>query len=138
MNSFFHNIFQFFFLFGYLVLYVVSIIILKPFRIHRHRPKSTIAIKVSYLIFLAVFLIFTYLLLFGKKELSEEDLPYDTLFNVHFLLFLSSTIIPNVGIMIRRHIRRKRIQYNMIFISVNLIYAAYLFFLIVSKKWALL
>jgi hypothetical protein len=138
MDSFFHNIFQIFFLFGYLILYVVSIIILKPFRIHRHRPKSTIAIKVSYLAFLAVFLVFTYLLLFGKKELSEEDMPYDTLFNIHFLLFLSSTIVPNVGIMLRRSIRKKRIGFNLIFIAVNLLYTAYLLFLIISKKWALL
>lgn len=138
MDSFFHNIFQIFFLFGYLVLYVVSIILLKPFRVHRHRPKSTIAIKISYLVFLAVFLVFTYLLLFGKKVLSEDDMPYDSLFNIHFLLFLSSTIIPNVGIMIRRSIKRKRIVFNLAFISINLIYAGYLLFLIVSKKWALL
>jgi hypothetical protein len=138
MDSFFHNVFQIFFLFGYLVLYVVSVIILKPFRIHRHRPKSTIAIKISYLLFLAVFLVFTYLLLFGKKKLSDEDMPYDTLFNIHFLIFLSSTIVPNIGIMIRRGIKRRRIRFNLIFISINLIYAAYLLYLIISEKWALL
>jgi drug/metabolite transporter (DMT)-like permease len=138
MDSFFHNIFQIFFLLGYLVLYVVSFILLKPFRVHRHRPKSTIAIKLSYLLFLAVFLVFTYLLLFGKKELSEDDMPYDTLFNIHFLLFLSSIIVPNVGIMLRRTIKRKRVGFNVIFISVNLIYTTYLLYLIFSKTWALL
>jgi hypothetical protein len=138
MNSFFHNIFHVFFLFGYLVLYVVSIIILKPFRVHRHRPKSTISLKISYLIFLAVFLLFTYLLLFGKKELDEEDMPYDTLFNIHFLLFLSSTIIPNIGIMLRRGIRKKRLQYNLFFSGVNLAYILYLLYCIISEKWALL
>lgn len=138
MDSFFHNVFQFFFLFGYVVLYVISIIILKPFRVHHHRPKSTIVLKVSYLLFLAVFLIFTYLLLFGKKVLSEEDIPYDTLFNIHFLLFLTSTIIPNIGIMIRRSIRKKRMEYNLLFIFINLLYTAYLLYLIISEKWALL
>jgi hypothetical protein len=138
MDSFFHNIFHIFFLFGYLVLYVVSVILLKPFRLHKHRPKSTIALKLSYLMFLLVFLIFTYLLLFGKKELSDDELPYDTLFNIHFLIFLSSTIIPNIGVMLRRSIRRKRIQFNLIFIGINLIYALYLLFLIISRKWALL
>jgi hypothetical protein len=138
MDSFFHNIFHIFFLFGYLVLYVVSVILLKPFRLHKHRPKSTITLKLSYLMFLLVFLIFTYLLLFGKKELSDDELPYDTLFNIHFLIFLSSTIIPNIGIMLRRSFRRRRIQFNVIYISINLTYTLYLLFLIISRKWALL
>jgi hypothetical protein len=138
MDNFFHNVFHLFFLIGYLVLYVVSVIILKPFRIHRHRPKSTISLKLSYLVFLAVFLVFTYLLLFGEKVLDEEDLPYDTLFNIHFLLFLSSTIIPNMGIMIRRSIRSKRILYNIILTAINLIYISYLLYCIITKKWALL
>jgi len=138
MDNFFQNVFHLFFLIGYLVLFVVSIIILKPFRVHHHRPKSTISLKISYLIFLAVFLLFTYLLLFGKKELDEEDMPYDTLFNIHFLVFLSSTIIPNLGVMIRRSIRKKRLQFNLLFTSINLIYIFYLVFCIITKKWALL
>ncbi|MBN2486209.1 MAG: hypothetical protein JXB34_09570 [Bacteroidales bacterium] len=137
MNSF-QNIFHLFFIIGYLVLFIVSIIILKPFRIHRHRPKSTIAIKLSYLAFLAVFLTFTYLLLFGKKKLPEGDTPYDTLFNIHFLLFLSSIVLPNIGIMLRRKFRKNRVAFNLIFTSINLIYALYLICLILSKKWALL
>ena len=88
MGGFFHGIFQFFFLVGYIILFIVSIIILRPFRVHKRRRVSTMAIKISYLIFLALFLIFTYMLLFGKKVISENDQPYDTIFNVYFLIFL--------------------------------------------------
>lgn len=138
MGVFFQNVFQVFFIIGYLVLYVISIIILKPFRIHKRRPISTISLKVSFLIFLVLFLVFTYLLLFGEKQLTEEDIPFDTLFNIHFLLFLSSTIVPNLGVMLRRSIKKKRVQYNVIFTGVNIIYIAYMFYAILSHKWALL
>lgn len=138
MGNFFHSVFEVFFLIGYLVLFVISIIIIKPLRIHRKRPISTVSLKLTYLVFLFLFLTFTYLLLFGAKELEEGDMPYDTLFNIHFLIFLSSTIVPNLGIMIRRSIKKKRVEYNILFISVNLIYTTYLIFAIFSKKWALL
>lgn len=138
MDNFFQGFFQVFFLVGYLVVFVVSIIILKPFRMHRHRPKSTIAIKLSYLIYLVFFLMFTFLLLFGEKELSEDDIPYDTLFNKHFIIFMTSTIIPNLGIMLRRQFRKKRLEYNMVFTLINLAYSFYLLYAISSQKWALM
>ncbi len=138
MGGFFHGIFQFFFLVGYIILYIVSIIILRPFRIHKRRRGSTISIKVSYLIFLALFLAFTYMLLFGDKVIDENDQPYDSIFNIYFLIFLSATIVPNVGIMIRRRIKKNRVEYNIMFTLVNLLYALYLLFLIASGQWALL
>lgn len=138
MGTIFHNGFQLFFMMGYLILLVISIIILRPFRVHKKRPVSTISLKFSYLVFLLLFLSFTYLLLFGEKELNEEQIPYDTLFNRHFLFFLSSTIIPNVGIMLRKQIKRKRVIYNIAFTLVNLIYAAYLLWATLTGKWALL
>ncbi len=138
MNNFFHNIFQFFFLIGYIVLYIVSIIILRPFRLHRKRKRSTITLKISYLIYLLFFLCFSYLLLFGNKELYENEEPYNTLFNIHFLLFLTSAVIPNLGIMIRKRIKRNRVEFNISFTIVNIIYIAYLIFLCVSRQWALM
>jgi hypothetical protein len=138
MGGFFHGIFQFFFLVGYIILFIVSIIILRPFRVHKRRRGSTIALKISYLIFLAHFLIFTYMLLFGIKIIDENDQPYDTIFNIYFLIFLSATIVPNIGIMLRRRIKKNRMEYNVLFTSINLIYAMYLLFLIVSGQWALL
>jgi hypothetical protein len=138
MGNFFHGIFQTFFLIGYCILYIVTIIILNPLRHHKRRRKSTIFLKISYLLYLASFLVFTYLLLFGKKELGKADKPYDTLFNVHFLFFLTSTVIPNIGIMIRRRVTKKRIEYNIMVALINLLYFFYLAFLCVSHKWALM
>ena len=138
MGGFFHGIFQFFFLVGYIILFIVSIIILRPFRIHKRRRGSTISLKISYLIFLALFLAFTYMLLFGDKVKDENDQPYDSIFNIYFLIFLTATIVPNIGIMIRRRIKKNRVEYNILFTVVNLLYALYLLFLIVSGQWALL
>ena len=138
MGGFFHSVFQVFFLIGYVLIFVVTIIILRPFRIHRRRMKSTIVLKISYLLYQASFLIFTYLLLFGNKELAEDEQPYDTLFNVHFMLFLTATIIPNLGIMIRKRIKRNRIEYNITVALINILYFIYLLFLCFSRKWALM
>lgn len=139
IGEFFHNIFQFFFLIGYVILFIVSIIILRPFRVHKRRRISTMSIKLSYLIFLACFLIFTYMLLFGPKTTENTDTTGDPFFfNPYFLIFLSSTIIPNIGIMIRRRIKKKRVQYNLGLTLVNLLYASYLIFLISTEKWALM
>ena len=138
MGGFFHGIFQFFFLIGYIILFIVSIIILRPFRIHKRRRISTISLKISYLIFLALFLIFTYMLLFGEKVIEENEQPYDSIFNIYFLIFLTATIVPNIGIMIRRRIKKNRTEYNIMFTLVNLLYGLYLLFLIASGQWALL
>ena len=138
MGNFFHGVFQTFFLIGYVVLFIVTILILQPFKYHRRRLKSTILLKMTYLLYLASFLTFTYLLLFGKKEISDSEQPYDTLFNIHFLFFLTSTIVPNIGIMIRRKIRKSRVDYNILVSVINLIYFFYLVYLCVSHKWALM
>jgi hypothetical protein len=138
MGNFFHGVFQTFFLIGYVVLFVVTILILQPFRYHRRRMKSTILLKVSYLLYLASFLAFTYLLLFGKKEIADTEKPYDTLFNIHFLFFLTSTIVPNIGIMIRRKIKKNRVDYNLLVSVINLLYFFYLLYLCFSHKWALM
>ncbi|MBN1157742.1 MAG: hypothetical protein JXA61_00025 [Bacteroidales bacterium] len=138
MGTFFQGVFQTFFLIGYVILFIVTILILRPFRYHKRRIKSTIALKISYLLYLFSFLVFTYLLLFGEKIISEEEQPYDTLFNIHFIFFLTSTIIPNVGIMIRRKIRKKRVEHNILFTLINVLYFIYLMYLSFSHKWALM
>jgi hypothetical protein len=138
MGGFFHSVFQVFFLIGYILIFIVTIIILRPFRIHRRRIKSTIALKLSYLLYQVSFLIFTYLLLFGNKELAENEQPYGTLFNVHFLIFLTATILPNLGIMIRKGIKRNRVEYNISVTVINILYFTYLLYLCISRKWALM
>lgn len=138
MGNFFHGVFQTFFLIGYVVLFIVTILILRPFRFHKRRQKSTVFLKMSYLLYLASFLTFTYLLLFGKKEVADTEQPFETLFNIHFLFFLTSTLIPNIGIMIRRRIKKNRVEYNILVAIIILLYFFYLSYLCVSHKWALM
>jgi len=138
MGNFFHGVFQTFFLIGYVILFVVTILILRPFRYHKRRQKSTIFLKISYLLYLASFLAFTYLLLFGKKEITESEQPYETLFNIHFLFFLTSTIVPNIGIMIRRKIKKNRVEFNILAAIIILLYFFYLSYLCFLHKWALM
>jgi cytochrome c biogenesis factor len=138
MSAFFHNMFQSFFLLGYISLYVISIAILRPFRPHRFRKKSTVAIKISYLIYLAIFLSFTYLVLFGNNTETKGLEPGEHFFNDHFVLFLSATIVPNIGITIRRKVQKNRTQFNILFTLLNTLFIMYLSFLMVSKQWVLL
>ena len=127
---------HFIFITAFLLVYVVAIIILKPLRIHRKRPASTIVLKTTYLIYLAAFLLLAYLVLFSTitaeptNEAAEERiLTAFTIFSV-FAFF-----IPNVGIMIRRSVRSWRVLYNYLFSGINLLIAGGLIYYIVDISW---
>ncbi len=134
MESFFQSVSQVFFLIGYILLFLISIIILRPLRLHRKRKKSTIALKISYILYLGVFLCFTYLLIFGDKVIHEDEILYYSIFNIHFLLFLSAAIAPTIGIVIRKKIKKKRIEYNIMFTLINTFYFIYLLYLCFSRQ----
>jgi uncharacterized membrane protein YidH (DUF202 family) len=124
------------FILSFFLFYVITVIFLKPFRIHRKRKYSTIALKVSYLLYLAVFLLFLYLLIFVEKdETVSFSTKSEVIFNPFFLLFLVSAIIPNVGIMIRRQIKKKRFEYNVFASVANILFFAYLLILIVVQEY---
>jgi len=71
MNNFFQFLLHFIFIATFLFVYIIAIIILKPFRLHRKRKFSTITLKLSYLIYLAFFLGFVYLVLFAYAFFLE-------------------------------------------------------------------
>lgn len=117
------------FIAAFLFIYLVAIILLKPMRFHVKRKYSTSSLKFSYLMYLAIFLIFSYLFMFyntGILYLEDPDNPRTL---THFCLLMLVFIIPNVGILIRRKIK-KRSGYNIFFTVMNLICGAYLWFLI--------
>ena len=127
---------HFIFIVSFLLVYVIAIIILKPFRKHRKRPISTIVLKSSYLIYLAAFIVLAYLVLFftithePSEEASEERIL--TVFTV-FCLF--AFFIPNVGIMIRRSVDTWRVTYNYLFSGINLLMATGLIYYIFNITW---
>jgi len=120
----------------FIFLFVVSIIILRPFRIHRKRTVSTIALKVSYLIYLLTFLILAYLVLFysGARSESEEPISKDP-YLLYYVAVILAFFIPNLGIMMRRKFDKLRNQYNYIFTGINLFTVLILAFIIYTMPW---
>ncbi len=127
---------HFIFIAAFLLVYVIAIIILKPFRVHRKRPVSTIALKTSYLIYLAAFMLLAYLVLFFSisSEPTEEAIE-EKILNVFTIFSVFAFFIPNVGIMIRRSIKTWRITYNYLFTAINLIIAGGLIYYITDIPW---
>ena len=127
---------HFIFIAAFLLVYVIAIIILKPFRMHRKRPVSTITIKTSYLVYLAAFMLLAYLVLFFSitSEPTEEATD-EKILNVFTIFSVFAFFIPNVGIMIRRSVKTWRVTYNYIFTAINLIIAGGLIYYIFDIPW---
>lgn len=127
---------HFIFIAAFLLIYIIAIIILKPFRIHRKRAVSTIFIKVSYLIYLACFLLMAYLILFflpaaePAKELDEERI-----LNSLTVFSILAFFIPNIGIMIRRRILSWRVAYNYLISGFNIVISMGLIWFILDLPW---
>ena len=125
MNSFIRLVF----IAAFLLLYLIAIIILKPMRFHVKRKYSTIALKFSYLIYLAIFLIFSYLFMIVKGSSAYLDDPDNPRTMLHFAILLLAFIIPNTGILIRRKIKWRQ-EFNVIMTCVNLVFGYYIWKLI--------
>lgn len=127
---------HFIFIAAFLLVYVIAIIILKPFRLHRKRPISTITLKTSYLIYLATFMLLAYLVLFFSiTSEPTEEASEEKILNVFTIFSVFAFFIPNVGIMIRRSIKSWRVTYNYICTAINMIIAAGLVYYITDIPW---
>jgi len=127
---------HFIFVAAFLLIYIIVIIFLKPFRLHHKRPVSTIFLKTSYLIYLAFFILMAYLILFFSVTSEPADeLSEDRIFNVFTIFSVFAFFIPNVGIMLRRSVRSWRVVYNYLFSAINLIIAAGLIYFITDIPW---
>jgi hypothetical protein len=127
---------HFIFIAAFLLIYIIAIIILKPFRIHRKRPVSTIFLKASYLLYLACFMLLAYLILFfsATSEPSEE-VDEERILNVLTLFSVLAFFIPNIGIMIRRRIGSWRVTYNYLMTTLNLLISIGLVWFIIDLPW---
>jgi len=123
---------HFIFIAVFLFLFVVSLIILKPFRIHKKRPYSTISLKLSYLIYLLSFLVLAYLLLFFSRIRGEVEENSINDFTIYYIIIIVAFLLPNIGIMLRRKVKRLRTQYNVIFTAINLGITFILIFLVLT------
>jgi hypothetical protein len=127
---------HFLFIAAFLLIYIIAIIILKPFRIHRKRPMSTIFIKVSYLVYLACFMLMAYLILFFSASTEPaEDVDEERIFNALTVFSVLAFFIPNIGIMIRRRIRSWRVTYNYLVTAFNILISIGLIWFISDLPW---
>jgi len=127
---------HFIFIAAFLLIYIIAIIILKPFRIHRKRPVSTILIKASYLVYLACFLLMAYLILFFSANAEPtEDVDSEKILNTLTVFSIFAFFIPNIGIMIRRRIDTWRVTYNYILTALNFLIALGMIWFIMDLPW---
>ena len=127
---------HFIFIAAFLLIYIIAIIILKPFRIHRKRPVSTILLKSSYLVYLACFLLMAYLILFFSPGTEPaEDVDEENILNTLTVFSIFAFFIPNIGIMIRRRIVSWRISYNYMVAALNLLIALGMVWFIMDLPW---
>lgn len=127
---------HFIFIAAFLLIYIIAIIILKPFRIHRKRPVSTISIKASYLVYLACFLLMAYLILFFLPTAEPtEEMDEERILNSLTVFSVLAFFIPNIGIMIRRRIVSWRVAYNYLISAFNIAIAAGLIWFITDLPW---
>lgn len=137
MNNFFQFLLHFIFIATFLFVYIIAIIILKPFRLHRKRKLSTISLKISYLVYLAFFLAFVYLVLFfADNEVNTEENMENGTSATYYIIVLLSFFLPNIGIMIRRRFKKNRSRYNYVVTALNFLIILALVFLMSQVKWS--
>lgn len=127
---------HFIFIAAFLLVYVIAIIILKPFRLHRKRPVSTITLKMSYLLYLAAFMLLAYMVLFFSiTSEPTEEATEEKILNTFTIFSVFAFFIPNVGIMIRRSVKSWRIAYNYLVSGINLLIAGGLVYYLFDIPW---
>lgn len=129
---FFKELFHLILLIIFLLTYILAYSFVKPFLINRKRKYSTLALKLTYMLFLAFLLVFVYLfLLFGANQITYQisDMEF---FGILILLFL-----PNIGILIRRKIKGIRVFYNYLFSLINLGGTYFIILKLVLNNWFL-
>ena len=107
---------------AFLLIFVLATVFTKPLMINRKRMVSTIFLKIGYLVYLIIILVFFYYLIFVNKDLA------DLITDLHFVMILLSLFIPNAGMMMRRKIKTNRTVYNFTLTSVFMITILYLVF----------
>ena len=108
------------FILGALIITVVfslAYAYLKPHRVHKKYPMSTLLLKVSYLVYLLTIMIIIYLASLVKEGLSAE------FGNIEFFAFLLVLFVPTIGIFARKlgHFRKNRESFYYFFTLVNVL-----------------
>ena len=98
-----------------IIVFSIAYAYLKPHRLHKTRPVSTLMLKVSYLAYLFVLLLVIYFSSLVKGGLSE------VFFGIEFFAFLLVLFGPTIGIFARKlgQFSKSREKYNYFFFFIN-------------------
>ncbi|MCD4770589.1 MAG: hypothetical protein K8R35_10540 [Bacteroidales bacterium] len=90
---------------------------LKPHRLHKKYPVSTLALKVSYLVYMFVILMIIYFSSLVRGGMSEVFM------DIEFFAFLLILFLPTIGIFARKlgHFRKKRENFYYFFTTINIL-----------------
>jgi hypothetical protein len=127
---FFQQLLHIILLIVFLLTYILAYNYLKPFLINKKRKYSTLSLKLSYLVYLAFLLGFMFLFLLFGADRVEYRISDALFFGVLILLFL-----PNIGVLLRRTVKKFRVFYNYLFSIVNLVATYYLIIKLVENNW---
>lgn len=105
---------------GFSMIFMLAAVFLRPFRINRKRRNSTYMLKFSYLAYLLVALSFFYYLVFLKIEIKDKTNE------LNYIFMILSLFVPNIGILLRRKFKNKRIIYNYFFSGINFVIIMFL------------
>ena len=100
-----------------IIVFSLAYAYLKPHRLHKKYPASTLLLKSSYLLYLFVLLLIIYLSSLVKEGMSEVFL------DIEFFAFLLVLFVPTIGIFARKlgHFRKKRESFYYFFSLVNIL-----------------
>jgi len=99
------------------IVFALAYAYLKPHQLHKRRLVSTLALKISYLVYLIVLLVVIYLAALVKEGLET------VFFGIEFFAFLVVLFVPTIGIFARKlgQFSKKREGYNYFFTIVNVL-----------------
>jgi hypothetical protein len=123
MSNFFQFLIHLLVISAFLLIFILTFVFIKPFRIHRKRMASTLVLKISYLSYMIFLLAFFYFLIFVDKDLQ------DVITDFHFILIISCLFIPNIGVLMRRKTKKVRTTYNYLVSVFNLVVIVYLVYM---------
>jgi hypothetical protein len=100
-----------------ILVFSIAYAYLKPHRLHKRRPLSTLLLKVSYMVYLLILLLVVFMASLYKGGLSEVFLE------IEFFAFLIVLFAPTIGIFARKlgYFSKQRESYNYFFLVVNTI-----------------
>ncbi len=138
MANYVNTFYGFIYITVFLIVFITAWTSLKPFKLHRKRKISTLALKLSYLIYLAVYMIFIFVLIFNpENKINSQDISEKWL-KFYLAIFLMITLIPNLGILIRRKVKKDRDKFNITFSVFNAVSLLIIIVLISSNFFGIM